>query len=55
MSAVHFPNREAVLNEIDILKHVQKVKKNAFMNACNTNKLVCQEGTRQTYIDDPKV
>jgi hypothetical protein len=22
MSAVHFPNREAVLNEIDVLKHV---------------------------------
>lgn len=53
MSTVTFPQAETVLRDIDILKQVQKIKKHAFMNACNTNKT--EPDVRNAVIQDPKV
>ena len=53
MSTVQFPAPEEVIRDIDILKQVEKIKKHAFMNACDTN--VLARDMRDSIIDDPKV
>lgn len=49
MATVSFPTEEQVIRDIEVLKQVQKIKKYAFMNACDTNKL-----PKYTQSDDPK-
>ena len=39
MSTITFPTQDQVIRDIEVLKQVQKIKKFAFMNACDTNKL----------------
>ena len=39
MSTVIFPTQNEVINDIEILKKVNKIKKNGFMNSCDTNKV----------------
>lgn len=53
MSTVHFPTKKQVIRDIDILKHVQMIKKQSFLNACDTN--VLARDMRDCIIDDPKV
>ena len=52
MSTVTFPNHEEVIRDIYILKEVHQIKKNAFMNACDTNFVA--KDMRDEIIDDPK-
>ena len=50
MSTITFPTQDQVIRDIEVLKQVQKIKKLAFMNACDTSKL--PKGAQ--VLNDPK-
>jgi len=37
MSTVQFPTTNDVIREVEIHRSIQKIKKNCFMNGCDTN------------------
>lgn len=53
MSTVSFPELRDVLREIEVLKQVQKIKKNCFMDASNTNKVPRDQ--RNAFVQSGKM
>jgi len=53
MSTVKFPPSKDVIRDVEIHKSVQKIKKNCFMNGCDTNYTYGK--VKEGIIDDPKV
>mmetsp|Transcript_35497 Transcript_35497/g.54307 ORF Transcript_35497/g.54307 Transcript_35497/m.54307 type:complete len:104 (+) Transcript_35497:839-1150(+) len=53
MSTVEFPKHSEVIREIDIFRQVHKIKRQSFMDSCDTNLLA--RDMRDSVIDDPKL
>jgi hypothetical protein len=39
MSVVNFPNKKEVVSEVDVVKQAHSIRKKAFLNAVNRNKI----------------
>jgi len=39
MSVVNFPDKRQVVSEVDVVKHAHSIRKRAFLNAVNRNKI----------------